>query len=201
MIITPLWVSKMGLQLSKKQSDLFDFVKMSHGEQKRKYTGDPYWTHLKSVAEICTHYCLDFQLIIEVALCHDLLEDTEVTVDQLSEALEKFEYCPFDVTTIVNAVIQLTDVFTTEDYPKMNRAERKIRECERMVSISHLAQTVKCADLIDNTKSIVEYDKAFAKTYVKEKRSLLNVLRKAKPDLYAQALNSLILAEQALLKK
>lgn len=39
----------MPLQLNKQQSDLFDFVKKSHGDQKRKYTGEPYWNHLKNV--------------------------------------------------------------------------------------------------------------------------------------------------------
>src|SRR5690606_42105221 len=48
--------------------------------------------------------------------------------------------------------------------------------CERIGNISNQAKTIKLADLIDNTSSIVQYDKGFAVTYLNEKRYMLNVL-------------------------
>ena len=42
-------------------------------------------------------------------------------------------------------------------------------------------QTIKCADLISNTSSIVQHDPKFAALYLAEKRELLEVLREADP--------------------
>jgi hypothetical protein len=49
------------------------------------------------------------------------------------------------------------------------------------------AQTIKLADLISNSKSIMEHDPAFAKTYLEEKRLLLDVMTKGDPGLHAIA--------------
>jgi hypothetical protein len=49
------------------------------------------------------------------------------------------------------------------------------------------AQTIKLADLISNTRSIMEHDEAFAKTYLAEKRLLLEVMTKGDRGLLAVA--------------
>ncbi len=49
------------------------------------------------------------------------------------------------------------------------------------------AQTIKLADLISNTRSIMEHDEAFAKTYLVEKRLLLEVMDKGDATLMAEA--------------
>ena len=49
------------------------------------------------------------------------------------------------------------------------------------------AQTIKLADLISNSRSIMEHDPAFARTYLEEKRMLLEVMTKGDPGLYAEA--------------
>ena len=48
-------------------------------------------------------------------------------------------------------------------------------------------QTIKVADLIDNTKTIVEYDPKFAPVYLAEKALLLDVLTKADQALLEKA--------------
>ncbi|HCP79386.1 MAG TPA: guanosine polyphosphate pyrophosphohydrolase, partial [Pusillimonas sp.] len=48
-------------------------------------------------------------------------------------------------------------------------------------------QTIKCADLISNTGSIVQFDPDFAKVYLEEKRLLLGVLTKADRRLWTIA--------------
>lgn len=45
-----------------------------------------------------------------------------------------------------------------------------------MQSIADVYKTVKCADLIDNTASIVWYDPDFAKVYLKEKEHVLGAM-------------------------
>jgi hypothetical protein len=49
------------------------------------------------------------------------------------------------------------------------------------------AQTVKLADLISNSKSIMEHDPKFAKTYLEEKRLLLAVMTRGDAGLHAKA--------------
>ena len=46
---------------------------------------------------------------------------------------------------------------------------------------------IKLADLISNTQSIVANDPGFARIYLREKASLMDVLREGDPDLWASA--------------
>ena len=162
------------MKLTGKQHIVLQFVKASHGDQKRKYTGEPYWNHVYSVAEIISDY---EPKGIEIALCHDLFEDTEVQMPELLGFLIHSGYSNEDALFIVSGVNDLTDVFTKENYPTLNRKERKKLESERLGKVAGLSQSIKYADLMDNTVSIVEYDKGFAKVYLSEKIQMLNQMR------------------------
>lgn len=48
------------------------------------------------------------------------------------------------------------------------------------------AQSIKLCDLIDNSKTVVEYDPFFACDYLLEMKRLLVVLTKGHPILYLQ---------------
>lgn len=67
----------------------------------------------------------------------------------------------------------LTDVYTSERHPELNRATRKGLERDRLAKASLQAQLIKVADLISNTRSIVAEDPKFAVTYLQEKAALL----------------------------
>ena len=56
-----------------------------------------------------------------------------------------------------------------------------------MAGVGTPAQTIKLADLIDNSASITKYDPKFAKVYMKEKKDLLEVLDKGDKNLYKKA--------------
>jgi len=58
---------------------------------------------------------------------------------------------------------------------------------QRLADSSREVQTIKVADLIDNTPSIVQHDPDFARVYLREKRDLLNVLTLADQDLVDRA--------------
>ncbi|MEO0828837.1 MAG: hypothetical protein AAFY03_00050 [Pseudomonadota bacterium] len=79
-----------------------------------------------------------------------------------------------------------------------NRAARKAAEAQRLSQISPDAQTIKYADLISNTNSIVERDKGFAKVYLAEKDAILKVMRDGNPELLKAALISLEIGRWAL---
>ena len=82
-----------------------------------------------------------------------------------------------------------TDI--SADYPNFNRKQRKAMEVERLSKINRNSQSVKYCDLIDNTKSIVQHDKGFARVYLAEKANLLSVMNKGDEMLYKEALKNL----------
>lgn len=159
------------MELTERQNKLLQLVKVLHGVQVRKYTEEPYWTHPLAVAVIVNDYHIG--LAAEVALCHDLFEDTDCVADTLTDHLYRIGYSVNEIGVIIRGVVDLTDVFTTEAFPYLNRRIRKECESKRLGSISYLAQTVKYADLIHNTESIVENDPNFSKVYLMEKAQML----------------------------
>ena len=171
------------MKLTEIQTRLLDFVKSMHGDQKRKYTGEPYAAHLLSVAEKVK----DIPYAVAVALCHDLYEDTSCDAPLLISTMIDIGYDVGVAHAQAEVVQELTDVYTKEAYPDLNRAERKKREALRLGKTSYLAQTVKYADLMDNTVSIANYDPSFAKVYLQEKHELLNQMRGGQIDLYIEA--------------
>ena len=70
----------------------------------------------------------------------------------------------------------------------MSESENIVVEtAEKIFSDLADAQTIKVADIIDNTKSIVRRDPGFAEVYLKEKAALLEVLTKADAGLRIRA--------------
>lgn len=151
-----------------------EFAMKAHANQVRKYTGEPYFGHLAEVAGIVAACERADVEMIAAAFLHDTIEDCGVT-------LEKIEHeFGFDVAVMVSG---LTD---SED--GKNRAERKAKARDRLAACSGRIQTIKCADLISNTKSIMLHDPKFAAVYLEEKRLLLEVMTKADPKIRAIAM-------------
>jgi guanosine-3',5'-bis(diphosphate) 3'-pyrophosphohydrolase len=151
------------------------FAREVHKDQRRKYTNNPYTDHLAEVAGIAVTACperLRPEMMVAVAWLHDCMEDQGVTLETLEQ---KFG------STIAYAVSQLSDMETG------NRAARKAASRERLSRAWDWVQTIKCADLISNTSSIVMHDPKFAEVYLEEKRLLLDALTQADPRLLAIA--------------
>lgn len=62
----------------------YEFAMQAHLKQ-RRYSGDPYFEHCLNVAAILADLKMDTTTII-AGLLHDVIEDTEVTADELKEA-------------------------------------------------------------------------------------------------------------------
>ncbi|HJK87910.1 MAG: HD domain-containing protein [Candidatus Megaira endosymbiont of Mesostigma viride] len=60
------------------------WAKKYHGDQKRK-SGEPYYSHPLEVAYIISEYKLKTD-VIAASILHDIVEDTEVTVEMLQDA-------------------------------------------------------------------------------------------------------------------
>lgn len=171
------------MELSDRQWKLFDFVKEMHGSQTRKYTGAPYYTHLLSVADRIDQYVKN-GYETEIALCHDLIEDTECSLAELSSKLLSCGYNIEEDEVILAGVDDLTDKYTHDKYPSLNRAQRKELEGTRIVASRPIAQTVKYADIIDNMLSLAEHDPGFARIYVREVDGYLRKIDRGNQQLY-----------------
>lgn len=183
------------MNFTKRQKLLIEFVRHAHGSQKRKYTFEPYVEHPIAVAEIVAYYNVD---CIEGALCHDLFEDTNITPQYLFEQLMYFKYTVEEAREIVKITEELTDVFTKEKFPYLNRKLRKMLEALRLGTISNKAQTIKLADMIENTESIIKHDLKFAVVYLPEKREIILKLKDCNLDLKERANKVLEEAEKEL---
>ena len=143
-----------------KQARLFAIAAHTAVGQFRKYTGEPYHVHPAEVAHIVERFGGTEQQIA-AAWLHDVVEDTAVTIEVINT-----EFGP----EVAELVGWLTDVSKPEDG---NRAARKAIDRAHTAEAPVAAKFIKAADLISNTRSIVEHDAAFARVYLEEKRLLI----------------------------
>ena len=142
--------------------------------QVRKYTNQPYIVHPAEVVDIVASVPHTPAMLC-AAWLHDTVEDTQVP-----QSVVEAEFGA-EVAALVG---WLTDVSKSEDG---NRAVRKAMDREHSAAAPAEAQTVKLADLISNTSTIVLYDPEFAKTYLEEKRALIEVLVRGDAELLRRA--------------
>jgi (p)ppGpp synthase/HD superfamily hydrolase len=153
---------------------IFAMAAHSAVAQMRKYTFEPYIVHPAEVAGIVATVDHTPEMLA-AAWLHDVVEDTGVTNEVIrAEFGDK----------VAELVGWLTDVSRPE---QGNRAVRKAIDRAHTAAAPAEAQTIKLADLISNTKSIVEHDPKFAKTYLEEKKLLLEVMTRGDAKLLAIA--------------
>ncbi len=163
---------------SEKELKFLEFVKEQHGDQIRKYTKEPYWHHVVEVAELIAGNP-EYKILIPVAFGHDLLEDTPCTREMIINKLRELEYTPEETITIIDGIVALTDYYISATHPHLNRKERKRLEVMRLDRIAPRFKTVKLADMINNTSSIVTHDPGFARIYLEEKYQTLKRMSNA----------------------
>lgn len=126
--------------------DIREFVKHKHFNQKRKQ-GTPYYLHPYAVLDLLKEkgFSKEYQII---ALCHDLLEDTNTTYEELSSVTS---------SKVADIVVLLTkeDNYDMTDYIKR-------------ISLNEAAKTVKLADRVCNLREVVFADFKFINKYVSE---------------------------------
>ena len=119
--------------------------KDAHGSQKR-HSGDTYFSHPIAVAEIIADLKLDEQSII-TALLHDVVEDTDLTLDDINEAFGD------DVSSLVDGVTKLGKI----DVVNINENERlaeNFRKLAMAMSQDIRVLLVKLADRLHNMRTL-----------------------------------------------
>lgn len=166
-----------------------EFAAKAHATQKRNYTGEPYFNHVEEVAELLKARGFPWY-VVAAGYLHDTIEDTPVTYVDIRNHFGE---------NVAELVLMVTD--PTIGRPEV-RAVRKRMEARYLAGASNYGQSIKLADLISNTKDVVDLAPlSFAKKYIPEKRAVIDVLVNGHYTLYRQAYASLVAAEARLKEK
>jgi len=117
--------------------------KTAHGNQKR-HSGDPYFTHPLAVAEILIDLKLDQQSII-TALLHDVVEDTEVSLEEIEKDFGE------EITYLVDGVTKLGKI---ESISSNERVAENFRKLALAMSEDIRVLLVKLADRLHNMRTL-----------------------------------------------
>jgi len=121
----------------------FFYAEKAHHEQKRR-TGEPYITHPAHVAKILISLGMDNESII-AALLHDVVEDTDVTLDELKREFSE------DVAMLVDGVTKIGKI------PYSSREEVQAENLRKLLmAMSHDIRVIiiKLADRLHNLRTI-----------------------------------------------
>ena len=130
--------------------------------QRRKYTNEPYIVHPMAVADM-VRAAGGTTDMVAAAYLHDVIEDTQVTFEDLKEAFGE---------SIAAKVGALTNKAKPEDG---NRIQRFVINCRALIKhLDEETMVIKVCDLIHNTSSIIEHDHGFASIYLAEKEFMMD---------------------------
>ncbi|AKF10598.1 RelA/SpoT family protein [Sandaracinus amylolyticus] len=119
------------------------FSAQKHEGQKRK-SGEPYFTHPVSVANIIAEMKLDSASVC-AALLHDVLEDTDVTTKQMEEIFGE------EVSFLVDGVTKLGKInFTCKEDQQAESFRKMLVAMARDIRVL----LVKLADRLDNMRTL-----------------------------------------------
>jgi (p)ppGpp synthase/HD superfamily hydrolase len=138
------------------------FAAAAHRYQFRRDGVTPYIIHPMRVAAIVEYHAkldLDYTNIVCAAYLHDVLEDTNVTYDEL---VEEFNH------GVANLVLELTNSFEGEE---LKGLEKDKYITDKMVNMSDSALIIKLADRLDNTR-----DQLKRRNYLRRTMNILDEL-------------------------
>ncbi|MDA3013455.1 MAG: RelA/SpoT family protein [Actinomycetota bacterium] len=121
----------------------FQFASKGHENQKRK-SGEPYITHPLQVAIYLSELSLDIETIV-AALLHDLIEDTDITYDDLHTKFGK------EIADIVDGVTKLDKIkYNSNEEAKADAIRKMVIAMSKDIRVLIL----KLADRLHNIKTI-----------------------------------------------
>jgi (p)ppGpp synthase/HD superfamily hydrolase len=147
----------------------------AHGAvgQRHKQQELPYASHLRSVSEMVAD-AGGTPSMIAAAWLHDVVENTECTLDDL-----RMEFGDL-VTSYVNWLT---------DFSKDGDAPAKAKEHARLASAPVEVKTIKLADLIDNCSTVLKYKPEIVDSYLADKEQVMQLVADGDRPLYQKAMN------------
>ena len=124
----------------------FETANSFHEGQLRR-SGEPYIIHPIAVANILVDLGMDYQSIV-AALLHDVVEDTDYTIEQLSEEFGE------DVAILVDGVTKLGKVQLNNRETKEEQQAENVRKMLLAMSKDIRVIIVKLADRLHNMRTL-----------------------------------------------
>ena len=122
----------------------YELAKKAHGDQRRK-SGEPYIIHPLSVAIILAELEMDKETII-AGILHDVVEDTDVTEEQIVEQFGK------EVALLVGGVTKLTQINYSQD--KIEVQAENLRKMFIAMAKDIRVVVIKLADRLHNQRTM-----------------------------------------------
>jgi (p)ppGpp synthase/HD superfamily hydrolase len=164
-----------------------EFARKAHYGQVRKWTNDPYFNHVAEVAGLVKDFHLDEE-VQAAAYLHDTIEDCGRTFFDLNHEFGG---------RVAHLVLQVSDRSRPDDGTRYVR--KSLIDLQYLKGSEPDAQSLKCCDLISNTKDVAKNSPGFARVYLPEKRALLeNALIHARYPIWKAAHAVLVEAENAI---
>lgn len=151
-----------------------DFMKAAHRSigQKRRDGVRDYEVHPLEVMERVSKATQDEDVLI-AALYHDIIEDVYPSRPEIYDATKESAG-----PRAWGFILELTDTYTKEAFPMLNRRARKQKERERYATFSPEARLVKLADIAANLSDDGgdDADAGFMRMFIREKELCLPYL-------------------------
>jgi len=144
--------------------------------QRRKFGDRRYYTHPITVASLVALGDYD-NAMVSAACLHDIIEDVTPKNPHFSPEWIAREFG----TDVLSLVQELTNKYTKDKYPDLNRNQRKEMEAARIATISDRAKVIKRADLYHNSTEISP-DRRFWDQWCKEKAILDGMIGRWEDD-------------------
>jgi (p)ppGpp synthase/HD superfamily hydrolase len=119
--------------------DAFELLAEKHGGQKQKVNGAPYVEHPMAVARDVSEAGFEPEMVA-AALLHDIVEDSDLTVDQIQERFGD---------RVAKLVEAMTDEGEVEPYER-----RKALHRERIAAAGPEAAAIFAADKLNNVRAL-----------------------------------------------
>ncbi|QDV52035.1 GTP pyrophosphokinase [Gimesia fumaroli] len=119
---------------------------VAHKSQKRKSSGIPYIAHPLSVCLILTKAGFHEESILAAAVLHDVVEDTDLTIEELAELFSE---------DVVQYVKEMTEEKETREGKKRSWQDRKQDHIQVMRQATLGARAIELADKLHNLEAML----------------------------------------------
>ncbi|WP_339733062.1 HD domain-containing protein [uncultured Gimesia sp.] len=119
---------------------------VAHKSQKRKSSGVPYIAHPMSVCLILIKAGFHEESILAAAVLHDVVEDTELTIEELAELFS---------ADVVQYVKEMTEEKETREGKKRSWRDRKQDHIQVMQGATLGARAIELADKLHNLEAML----------------------------------------------
>ena len=128
----------------------------AHEGKSRKVDGKPFDTHPKNVVKILKKYGHKDMLTLCIAYLHDTVEDTHLTLDNIRDNFgHEIAHGIFTLSRNKGKIM---------GKERINKEEYK----QRLSFARNKVQRIKIADMIDNTKDLIDLPEDYASKKIKD---------------------------------